>query len=174
MSEEVLRRWYKAHKTAEENPKLLLRNVDAKECIRISDLCGDRMVECGLADEELLKLEGIPLVELFKESTANRPTCDCTLSSRLSDHHPECWRKLKEWFAYRDALMVFIFENYIRHTEHMKEYRFAERLQAEDITENLLRRLSHWPVLGDTLERLSHKDYDDLEEEITDMIERGL
>jgi hypothetical protein len=38
----------------------------------------------------------------------------------------------------------------------------------------LLRRLSYWPVVGDVLEKLPHKEYDDLEEEIIDMIERGL
>lgn len=174
MSEDILRRWYKAHKTAEENPKLLLRFGDAKESTRIGKLCSERMVECGLADEELLKLEGIPLVELFKEATNNRPKCGCTLRAFRGDYHCECWRKLKEWFAYREALMVFIFENYIRDTEYMQEYRLAERLQAEDIGENILRRLSYWPVVGDVLEKLPHAEYDDLEEEIVGAIERGL
>jgi len=174
MSEEILRRWYKAHKTAEENPKLLLRNVGVKECTRISKLCGDRMKECAAADEELLKVEGIPLVNLFKEATANRPKCGCTLGAFRGSYHPECWCRLKEWFAYRDALMVFIFENYIRDTEYMQEYRLAERLQAEDIGENLLRRMNHWPALSDTLEAMSHQDYADLEEEIVSMIERSL
>jgi len=117
MSEDILRRWHKAHKTAEENPKLLLRNVGAEECTRIGNLCAERMNECAAADEELLKLEGIPLVELFKESTKNMPTCGCTLRACRSGYHPECWRRLKEWFAYREALMVFVFENYIRDLE---------------------------------------------------------
>lgn len=174
MNEEVLIRWYKAHKLAEENPRLLCRNNGPEEATRISLVCGERMRECAAADKELFQLDDFPLVNLFKESTANRTICSCRFSSKREDYHPECSAKFREWFAYREALMTFIFEGYIRNTKHMLDFPTKNRHKAVEIADAVLIKLSFTEHVGDLLENLSNEDYDRLEEDITNVIEGEL
>lgn len=172
MDTSILVRWYKAHKIAEENPRLLMRTSTAEECTNASNLCSERMKECDAADIELFKITNIPLLNLFRAAEANLPKCSCSVHSSPTMQHPECMAKLNEWFAYRDALMVYVYGRYIRGTEHAIKQ--TQRERAEEIVEDLLIKLSHTKIVGDALESIPMEDYEDLEEYMTHIVEGAL
>lgn len=124
----VLRRWYSAHKIAEENPQLIIEanRKGADECRRVSDLCAARMRECAKADKALHKLTELPadevppLVRLFFESGEDKGCSHCWLSS-AGPKHPECKFKIGRWFGYREALMAYTYEVYVRHQVQHEE-----------------------------------------------------
>jgi hypothetical protein len=171
---DVLRQWYKAHKIAAENPRILLKYYGSIEsCKKASDLCAQRMKECEEADEKLFALDH-PLVNLFKDN--QMPDCSCKYQSNSKKIHPECKEKVKDFFAYRDSLMFFVFERYIKNTEFMYDENLLliETERAEDITEIVLTKLSEIPVVGDALESISPEAYDKIEQDLVDSIEKRL
>lgn len=110
---DVLVRWYKAHKAAEDNSAKMLAAWGVEESRRVSDECVAKMSGLKKADADLNGLAGIPLLDLFNARDKDPGCARCWLSSRVVKEHPECDFKIREWFGYRDALMTYIHQVYI-------------------------------------------------------------
>jgi hypothetical protein len=116
--ESALVRWFRAHDNAKDNPrKIIESNVKgAEECRRVSDECVRLMQECGIADAELWTVAQNhcntsalpPMLQLYYDAEQDKGCPSCWLNSSATKAHPECERKIAEWFGYRDGLMAFV------------------------------------------------------------------
>jgi hypothetical protein len=115
----VLREWWLAHHFAEENSRLLIENSSEET----SNLCAKRMCRCDRADAALFRLETEipPILALYMEVSKDKGCQHCWFSSNPNDKHPDCTSKIARWFGYRDALMAYIHEVYIRLQVEVKE-----------------------------------------------------
>jgi hypothetical protein len=115
---EALREWWLAHHFAEENPRLLIESPGQAT----SDLCAKRMNRCGAADKALFDVGGEvpPILMLFMEADKDKGCSACWLSSGPCKHS-ECKEKIARWFGYREALMAYVHEVYIRFQVEVKE-----------------------------------------------------
>jgi len=104
---EKLRRWASAFLAAKDNPQeMLAGHMDTTEAAR-------RMRVMHDAEQRLWEIPDDVLPEpLRKWKKANSdPGCSrCWLSSRKDTWHPDCGKKIKEWFDARDALVKWILE----------------------------------------------------------------
>jgi hypothetical protein len=170
----VMRQWYKVHKIAAENPRILLKYYgNIGDCRKATDICAKRMKDCEEADKNLFALNH-PFVTIFKNNQI--PDCRCTIQSNPKKKHPECKEQIKDYFAYREALMLFVFERYIKNTDFMYEENLMlmEAEKAEDLTEIVLTKLSGTPVIGNALESISNEAYDNVEQNLIDAIQERL
>ncbi len=105
MTEKILIAWQKAHKQAEDNVTLLKDSS-------FTDLCIARMSVCTVANSLLYSLpvkgEGYPEeLERHLKSNSDKGCSRCWASSLIGRNHPECNKKISEWFASQEELLMF-------------------------------------------------------------------
>jgi hypothetical protein len=98
--QQILEKWYLAYLAIQNNAEIMLKYGSTEVCAR-------SMEEYADAEQILFTLEGEPLVDLFKEAEKDKGCMACWLSSSCSKH-PECDFKIRRWFAYRKALVVYV------------------------------------------------------------------
>ncbi len=105
--------WHKAHKHAEDNAKLLILNHAL-----FGELCKERMGVCTAADSLLYGIEireSLPIeVTRHLKAEKDKGCTSCWISSLRGKRHPECQKKMNEWWDSREGLWEYIEKNYLK------------------------------------------------------------
>lgn len=108
-------RWAKAKLAVQENSQLLVQKLDPVEYKKIVMLCDQRFEDLFVAETSIRELEDDRTPPEYRRWLASKSSLPCTHCwvRDIKLNHPECDRKLGEYFSAEEALYEYVLNDMI-------------------------------------------------------------